>query len=233
MSSGLKTGIRKLAVVLWSLLSTSNLGFWDIEKPESIGIYPPTCNRIECPSFDVLQSGNGFEIRRYNSSVWISTSPIHDISLVQATKSAFFLLFDYIQGKNEYGEKIEMTGPVIAQVLPSDGPLCESSFTVSFYVPKKNQAKPPPAEGLHVQTWKNTYVAIRQFSGFVTDYNVGEEAAALQASLAGTQWAAAIDKSRQAGAVSSSSVYTVAQYNSPFEYDHRVNEIWMLFDMDD
>ncbi|GFZ07604.1 SOUL heme-binding family protein [Actinidia rufa] len=40
-------------------------------------------------------------------------------------------LFDYIQGKNSYEEKIEMTAPVITQ----------------------NQANPPPAKGLHVQRW--------------------------------------------------------------------------------
>lgn len=123
-----------------------------------------------------------------------------------------------------------MTAPVITEVLPSDGPFCESSFVVSFYVPKKNQADPAPAEGLHAQTWKPTYVAVRQFSGFVTDTNVGEEAAALEASLAGTVWSAAIEKSR---GDSSATVYTVAQYNSPFEFDDRVNEIWFPFDLED
>lgn len=123
-----------------------------------------------------------------------------------------------------------MTAPVITEVSPSDGPFCESSFTVSFYVPKENQADPPPAKGLHVQRWKTTHVAVRQFDGFVTDYNVGEEAAALQASLKDTIWEAAIEKSHGADA---STAYTVAQYNSPFEFDNRVNEIWMLFDMED
>uniref|UniRef100_A0A6N2M797 SOUL heme-binding protein n=1 Tax=Salix viminalis TaxID=40686 RepID=A0A6N2M797_SALVM len=130
-----------------------------------------------------------------NITFWMSTSSIQDISLVEAPETGFLRLFDYIQGKNSYEEKIEMTAPVITEVSPSDGPFCESSFTVSFYVPKENQANPPPAKGLHVQRWKPTYVAVRQFKGFVTDSNVGEEAAALQASLADTIWAAAIEKS--------------------------------------
>jgi hypothetical protein len=139
-------------------------------------------------------------------------------------------LFDYIQGKNDYGEKIEMTAPVLTEVSPSDGPLCESSFVVSFYVPKLNQADPPPAKGLAVQRWKPTYAAVREFGGFVADSDVGVEAAALQESLAGTVWSAAIEKSRGAD---DKSTYTVAQYNSPFEFDSRVNEIWMLFDIKD
>ncbi|MBA0575222.1 hypothetical protein Goshw_012768 [Gossypium schwendimanii] len=217
----------KLSLLL-SLLS--NIGFLPETSKNDVGIFPPTCNRIECPSFDLIEVGNGYEIRRYNSTIWVTTSPIQDISLVEATRTGFLQLFDYIQGKNKYKQQIEMTAPVITEVLPSDGPFCESSFRISFYLPKVNQANPPPAEGLHIQKWKSTYLAVRQFSGFVTDYNVGVEAAALEASLADTVWSAAIKKSQKD---ETTSVYLVAQYNSPFEFSGRVNEIWMLVDLED
>lgn len=139
-------------------------------------------------------------------------------------------LFDYIQGKNEYKQKIEMTAPVITQVYPSDGPFCTSSFVVSFYLPSINQADPPPAQNLHVQKWVLKYAAVRQFNGFVSDSDLGKEAAALHASLIASGWSAAVDKGR---AADPTSVYTVAQYNSPFEFNDRVNEIWMMFDMED
>ncbi|XP_056173171.1 uncharacterized protein LOC115681170 [Syzygium oleosum] len=160
------------------------------------------------------------------------------MSIVSAKEKAGDLrltlkLFDYIQGKNSYQKHTEMTSPVITEVSPSYGPFCRSSFVVSFYVPKENQANPPPAEGLHAQRWKPTYVAIRQFGGFVVDYDVAVEAAALEASLSGTTWANATQKSREKESSTSASVYTVTQYNSPFEFDNRVNEIWMLFDMED
>ncbi|KAA8524070.1 hypothetical protein F0562_010499 [Nyssa sinensis] len=220
----------KLSLLL-SLLSDSKLGLWSSETSKStVGTFPPSCSRIECPSYEVIHVGNGYEIRRYNSTVWMSTSPIQDISLVEATRTGFLQLFDYIQGKNSYEEQIEMTAPVITQVSPSDGPFCASSFVVSFYVPKVNQANPPPAKGLHAQKWEPIYAAVRQFSGFVSDSDVGEEAAALQASLEGSVWAAAIDKSHTSDPTT---VYTVAQYNSPFEFDSRVNEIWLMFDMED
>ena len=137
-------------------------------------------------------------------------------------------LFNYIQGKNAYKETIEMTAPVLTRVAPSDGPFCASSFVVSFYVPAKNQADPPPAEGLRVQRWAGTrYAAVRRFGGFVADSDVGEQAALLDASLQGTKWAAQVSDGRGADPVTA---YTVAQYNSPFEFSGRVNEIWMLFD---
>ncbi|XP_028755372.1 heme-binding protein 2-like [Neltuma alba] len=209
----------KLSLLL-SLLLTS---------VSSLAKVPLTCKRIECPSYEVIHQGNGFEIRRYNSTAWASTSPIQDISLVQATRTGFRRLFDYIQGKNNYKQKIEMTAPVITEVSPIDGPFCESSFVVSFFVPKKNQANPPTAKDLHVQRWKPLYAAVRQFGGFVRDSTVGEEAAALKASIAGTKWSSAIEESHRAG---HASVYTVAQYNDPLEYDNRVNEIWFLFDLE-
>uniref|UniRef100_M8BC08 Heme-binding protein 2 n=1 Tax=Aegilops tauschii TaxID=37682 RepID=M8BC08_AEGTA len=102
---------------------------------------PPSCERIECPAYDVVDSANGFEIRRYKDAMWVSTAPIEDISLVDATRSGFLQLFKYIQGKNAYNETIEMTAPVLTRVAPSDGPFCVSSFVVSFYVPAKNQAE--------------------------------------------------------------------------------------------
>ncbi|KAF5730788.1 heme-binding protein 2 [Tripterygium wilfordii] len=217
-------GMLKLSLLL-NLLSNANLNLW----PKNVGIFPPTCSHIECPDYQVIHAGDGFEIRSYNSSVWMSTAPLPDISLVEATRTGFLLLFDYIQGNNKYEEKIEMTGPVITEISPSDGPFCESSFTVSFYVPKANQANPPPAVGLHIQEWKPTYVAVRQFGGFVSNFNVGEEAAALQASIVDTVWSAAIERSHGADSATS---YVVAQYNSPFEFDNRVNEIWIPFDIE-
>eukprot|EP00262_Sarcandra_glabra_P000295 TRINITY_DN1034_c0_g1_i1.p1 TRINITY_DN1034_c0_g1~~TRINITY_DN1034_c0_g1_i1.p1 ORF type:complete len:232 (+),score=16.75 TRINITY_DN1034_c0_g1_i1:113-808(+) len=196
----------------------------------SVVEFPPTCNSIECPKFDVIHAGNDFEIRRFNSTVWMSTSPIQDISLVDATRTGFLQLFYYIQGRNEYEEKIEMTAPVITQVYPSDGPFCASSFVVSFYVPLKNQIDTPPAKDLHVQKFGLKYAAVRQFSGFVSDLDVGQEAAALYASLNGSIWSSMINDEQISN---TSSAYTVAQYNSPFEFSNRVNEIWLMFDMDD
>lgn len=71
-----------------SLLSHLNLGLWP-QTHSSLAIFPPSCKSIECPSFDTIEVGNGYEVRRYNSSEWISTSPIQDISLVEATRTGF------------------------------------------------------------------------------------------------------------------------------------------------
>lgn len=51
--------------------------------------YPPTCKKIECPNYDVIESGKDYEIRRYDSPMWMSTAPIDDISYVSATRTGF------------------------------------------------------------------------------------------------------------------------------------------------
>lgn len=141
-------------------------------------------------------------------------------------------LFYYIHGKNDKSQTIEMTAPVITQVSPSDGPSSESNFTLSYYVPRKYQADPPPAKNVHVQRWDTRYVAVKQFDGYVSDDNAAKEAAELEESLKGTDWGKAIAKSRETGGVGFSSAYTVAQYNAPYELFFRVNEIWMSFQID-
>ncbi|KAG0499362.1 hypothetical protein HPP92_004053 [Vanilla planifolia] len=56
---------------------------------DALRVLPPTCKRIECPAFDVIDRGDGFEIRRYSSTPWMSTALIEDISFVEATREGF------------------------------------------------------------------------------------------------------------------------------------------------
>jgi hypothetical protein len=57
--------------------------------PAATAAVPPTCERIECPGYEVVDSANGFEIRRYTDAMWITTAPIEDISFVAATRTGF------------------------------------------------------------------------------------------------------------------------------------------------
>lgn len=157
--------------------------------------------------------------------VWISTSTINNVSFVEATKLGFLQLFNYIEGNNEKSQTIEMTAPVITQVTSGDEAVCSSSYTVSFYIPKANQEDPPTAKGLNVQKSGTTYAAVRQFSGFVSNTDVVEQSGALLLNLKGSDWLDAIKESKN-------SIF-IAQYNSPFELQNRVNEIWITFEKED
>lgn len=61
------------------------------------------------------------------------------------------------------GEKVEMTAPVTCLVRPGAGPACESTFTVSFYVPEQHQAAPPkPSDpAVYIEDRKELTVFVR------------------------------------------------------------------------
>jgi len=220
-----------------------NSHYRETEREQSqgttVGEVPPSCESLECPAYESIHNGKDYEIRRYNHTVWMSTvPPIKNISFLEATRTGFFSLFDYIQGQNAEQAKVPMTAPVFTEIFPSRGPFCESSYVVSFYVPEEFQKNPPEAAkslALQARKWDVVYAAVRRFGGFVTDSNIVKEAAKLQASLMGTAWEDAISRSQQRIAEREGkelSLFSVAQYNSPFEFKNRVNEIWMLFHME-
>ncbi|KAF8095314.1 hypothetical protein N665_0337s0022 [Sinapis alba] len=185
----------------------------------SMGMRPGTCDHYECPTYESVDVGYGYEIRVYKSAVWMSTGPIPAPSMTQATTTGFQRLFSYIQGDNKSKTKMNMTAPVITQTTPG-----KSVYTVSFYLPKKNQQNPPLADDLHVQPWKPTHVAIRQFGGYVTDALAKKEATALVDSLKNTKWKFNIEQSK-----GKSPEYLVAGYSPPFQITARVNEIMVPF----
>ncbi|KAL0710462.1 hypothetical protein Bca4012_017440 [Brassica carinata] len=187
----------------------------------SMGMRPGTCDHYECPTYELAEVGHGYEIRVYKSAVWMSTGLIPSPSMTQATTTGFQRLFSYIQGDNKSKTKMNMTAPVITQTTPG-----KSVYTVSFYLSKKNQQNPPLADDLHVQSWKPTYVAIRQFSGYVTDDIAKKEAATLMDSLKNTKWQFYIEQSK-----GKSPEYLVAGYSPPFQIIGRVNEILVPFTM--
>lgn len=135
-------------------------------------------------------------------------------------------LFQYIQGRNVDGAQIPMTAPVLTAIKPSGGPFCSSTFTVKFFVPPQFSSAPPkPSQGLGVDivTLPKRCVAVRRFPGFATDFNVAQEAKLLADSLERTAWANITSLEGR------SEVYSIAQYNSPFELFNRVNEVWVPF----
>lgn len=116
-----------------------------------------------------------------------------------------------------------MTAPVLTSIVPGAGPLHSSAYFVRFYIPVKFQASPPvplPELNLHSDRWGSHCIAVRQFSGFARDSNVIKEAEKLAISLSQSSWANLTE-------VSDENAYSIAQYNSPFHFIGRVNEVWV------
>lgn len=116
-----------------------------------------------------------------------------------------------------------MTAPVLTSIVPGAGPLHSSAYFVRFYLPTKFQSTPPtplPELNLKSYTWNSHYIAVRKFSGFARDTNIVKEAEKLATSLSRSPWA-------NSTSAESSYAYSIAQYNSPFRFIGRVNEVWV------
>uniref|UniRef100_A0A8C5QFR5 Uncharacterized protein n=1 Tax=Leptobrachium leishanense TaxID=445787 RepID=A0A8C5QFR5_9ANUR len=109
----------------------------------SSGLQSPTCTALE-------NEGSEYETRQYEAAKWVSTGigTLNDWDSV--TGSGFMRLFNYIQGNNEKKVKIDMTVPVTTFIQPGEGPACESSLTMSFFIPNEHQEEPPKPSDVNV-----------------------------------------------------------------------------------
>jgi hypothetical protein len=134
-------------------------------------------------------------------------------------------LFEYIEGGNKNWTKIAMTTPVLTGIVPSAGPFCSSAFAVRLYLPKSyHEAPPTPLEELDItfERWGKQTVAIKKFSGYAQDNNVAQQAETLAISLSKSAFT-----KNATYPIGDKDSYAIAQYNSPFQFWNRVNEVWV------
>ncbi|KAI4902326.1 hypothetical protein NFI96_020008 [Prochilodus magdalenae] len=173
---------------------------------------------LENPKFTPQDSkGQDYEVRTYQQTNWVSTT-VTGTEQDSALGTGFNRLFQYIRGNNEKKVKVEMTAPVTCLINPGEGPTCESSFTVSFYVPEEHQAAPPkPTDPeIFVEDRKELTVFVRTFGGFANTQNTREELLKLSESL-----------TRDGMAFKEAPYYRVG-YDSPFKLVNRRNEVWLI-----
>lgn len=183
---------------------------------------PSFCKTLDCPEFSVLASNasSGFELRYYSSAAWVSTNltGASTDDYHNALQTGFMRLFNYISGANVPKAKVEMTAPVLTDVTPGEGPACNTTFTVSFFVPFADQAAPPqPSDPtVFISQRGAANVATLSFGGYANEF-----------SLVAPQLVALNDILRE-HADYDPNRYLVAQYDSPFTVANRHNEVWYV-----
>ncbi|KAF9689024.1 hypothetical protein SADUNF_Sadunf01G0048900 [Salix dunnii] len=101
-----------------------------------------------------------------------------------------------------------------------------TTFIVHLYLPQKYQNNPPLSHQVHpVKMPEHRLAAVKRFGGFMNDTNIPRQVLALKRSLKGSPWESSIAKTQSKGHVPCS----VAGYNSPYEYEDRVNEVMFWF----
>ncbi|KAL6511574.1 hypothetical protein OROGR_021171 [Orobanche gracilis] len=185
-------------------------------------VEPESCRRYECPEYEVVESQKEYQIRSYKLANWIAAAPIRSTSFVGATIEGMRTLTAYIHGKNDQKVELNMTAPVLVDVVPAETGKT-ASYTAHFYLPKKYQSDPPKSQEVHpVKLPIRLYAAVRRFGGFATDNDVSEQLATLANSVEGSgAWRLPIGFNILP--------YGVAVYNAPFEHTNHVNEviIWL------
>ncbi|XP_077986482.1 uncharacterized protein LOC144440904 [Glandiceps talaboti] len=209
--------LRSLIVVMVIVGSAASLP----NKPSSGYERPPFCD-AECPEYEVVCSRDEYEVRRYPSGKWVSTSE-QGITQTAASARAFWRLFTYIQGSNDQDAKIPMTAPVLVEVSKKQSSWVIKDYVVSFYLPKAFwEFVPKPLDPkVFIEETKEHTVFVRSFGGLASDPFPGQQAAKLQSLL---------DKNSEPY---NTGFYYSAGYDKPSKAINRHNEVWLVLRNDE
>ncbi|XP_046347443.1 heme-binding protein 2-like isoform X2 [Haliotis rufescens] len=182
-----------------------------------------TSKGLKTPKYSVNEAAKheGFEERHYEACKWVSTK-VMAMTYKDGVSAGFWRLFKYISGENEAKQKVEMTAPVATQVVPGAGPNCESTFTVSFYIPLEHQADPPKPTNpdVFISDWPEINLAVKSFSGFAKESDWISKGRELAEDVEKTDLKNKFVKE----------YYFTAGYDSPFKLFGRHNEVWFKLD---
>lgn len=167
---------------------------------------------LKCPEFySNGTKGDLYEMRTYPGGWWVGTTYK---GMDKDGSDSFMKLFNYISGANDKKQKIPMTAPVLTEIVPGAGPNCESTFTMSFYVPKAlwNSIPKPSASDVFLHHIEEHTVYVRAFDGFAKQADYIHNAAALAQDIH--------DETKYHG-----DMWLTAGYDSPFSFNGRRNEV--------
>lgn len=156
--------------------------------------------------YEVLQSFEGFEVRRYEAAVFTSVI-LPAGSYRQNSGSGFRVLAGYIFGGNERNESIAMTSPVVMEM----GEAQKMKFMVpSAYRP--DDLPTPNDPNIVFEEEPARIMAAIQFGGWADDDKIAEHRAKLEKLLA------------DAG-LRHTGEFNYLGYNPPYEVVNRRNEV--------
>ena len=176
----------------------------------------PFAMAIEEPEYELLESFEDFEVRRYAPYLVAEVDVDGDFS--EAGNDAFRILADYIFGNNSSATKMAMTAPVEARKAESGEKMAmtapvtatktdDSKLTTFAFVMERKYTLAtlpvPNDDRVRIRLMPARVMAVRRYSGRWTEANYGRHETTLRAAL------------DDAGIVFSGEPI-LARYNSPF-----------------
>uniref|UniRef100_A0A3B1ILT7 Heme-binding protein 1 n=1 Tax=Astyanax mexicanus TaxID=7994 RepID=A0A3B1ILT7_ASTMX len=171
----------------------------------------------ECLLFDLICEGEGYEVRHYDETKWV-TAEVESHFMDVAVMRAFRKLFKYITGENKDGINIDMTAPVITKVKDERHMLDQSVYVMSFLLPSAYQkyAPEPTDSSVYLTDMPEMDVYVRSYGGWMVSLTAKYYGYRLRESLNSVQ--ASYNKEYH---------YDVG-YNSPMKLTERHNEVWYI-----
>ncbi|XP_047427936.1 heme-binding protein 2 [Mugil cephalus] len=170
----------------------------------------------QCLVFDLICKTPDYEVRRYGSVKWVSTSE-KSYFMEFAAPRAFSRLFKYITGENEAGVKIEMTAPVIVK-MPVKSFWQSGVYTMSFLLPAEHQQNPPQPTNaaVFIQETPEMGMYVKSYGGWMTTMADNSKASSLSSTLDASD------------AKYAKGFHYAVGYNSPMTMFNRHNEVWFI-----
>lgn len=182
---------------------------------------PWFCHELDCPIYSVISHNDNYTIREYKAAKWVSTK-VQSVDFRIATTKGFWRLMNYISGNNVQKKTVEMATPVHFQFESSRSKFVYSNLTMSFYLPYEYQEgeimipDPIPGGNVAIVNLPQTKVAVLEFGGFVlTEKDIEARMQRLRSHLEFD----GLDYAKES--------VMVTQYDPPFRFKNRHNEIWI------
>lgn len=169
------------------------------------------------PPFKVIGKTEGYEVRLYDTYLYVSTP-------YDRRDEGIGALSSYFDGQNSVEVKIPATQPVVMQYEPLEGGGFAKSMRL--YTPRAGEGPPPmpTSPNLQMQVSGAELVAVLRFSGNITQET---------ADMAIKQLTNALAQDGITPKDADSGVFRMAQYGPLYSLSPRKNELWLQLDAAD
>jgi len=171
--------------------------------------------RQESAPFMMMATYQGFEERVYPARRWITTT-MEGPALDPLMSPMFWTLYGYIDGQNDQNASIPMTTPTSTLVQPTSSGY---RYTMAFYLPSAYQDDVPNGgPDVTVEDRPRLTILTRRFGGYATDEKVASEREAMERLIRSAGLEEEVDFD----------TYYLANFDDPFVYTGRRNELWFV-----
>lgn len=160
----------------------------NIEANTIINEKPDFCGGSECPPFNVEETCDDYEVRKYEKGHWAVTH-IKSKSFGKAYIEGTTRLAKYFKGGNTNSTYMDMTVPTLISMnvdTADDNKIGdEEQYAFSMWLPSDWQDDPPrsTAEEVELKEYKETISFVLVFGGYATENTIKEETADLRKAL--------------------------------------------------